>query len=268
MSVTIHLADARTVNTFEQTVDAAVTSPPYASARKDIAHVPPERYARWIIGALANIREALKPEGSLMLNLGRVFVDGEESDYHHQVLENAKATGLYHLDTIVWRKTNPPGRGGRYLTNAHEYVYWLGRSKNAYRGFDSVRTPYAPETLARYQRKWTNHASAKNGRGRPESGRTPHPLGAKPTSVFECTIGREKGNPHPTPMAMELARHLVKLSCPPGGTVLDPFMGSGNTGMAALESGRSFIGIDNDPRWVELATDRLNRYLPVEERTE
>ena len=54
------------------------------------------------------------------------------------------------------------------------------------------------------------------------------------------------GNHHPTVKPTELMRYLCRLVTPPGGTVLDPFMGSGSTGKAALREGFSFVGIDND----------------------
>ena len=53
-------------------------------------------------------------------------------------------------------------------------------------------------------------------------------------------------NPHPTVKPTELMRYLCRLVTPPGGTVLDPFMGSGSTGKAALREGFGFVGIDND----------------------
>ena len=57
---------------------------------------------------------------------------------------------------------------------------------------------------------------------------------------------REVKNNHPTVKPTELMRYLCRLVTPPGGTVLDPFMGSGSTGKAALKEGFGFVGIDND----------------------
>lgn len=55
-----------------------------------------------------------------------------------------------------------------------------------------------------------------------------------------------RGNHHPTVKPTELMRYLCRLVTPPGGTVLDPFMGSGSTGKAALKEGFGFVGVDND----------------------
>lgn len=61
---------------------------------------------------------------------------------------------------------------------------------------------------------------------------------------------------------VELMRWLVRLVTPPGGTVLDPFLGSGTTGMAALDEGFGFVGIDRDAHYVEIAEHRItHRHL-------
>ncbi len=64
-------------------------------------------------------------------------------------------------------------------------------------------------------------------------------------------------NPHPTLKPIELMRWLVRLACPPGGLVLDPFMGSGTTGVAATLEGRPFCGIEVQGRFVEIAGARI-----------
>lgn len=64
-------------------------------------------------------------------------------------------------------------------------------------------------------------------------------------------------HPHPTPKPLELMRWLVRLGCPTGGTVLDPYMGSGTTGEAALAEGMGFIGIELSPDHFVTASARL-----------
>ncbi|QIW86669.1 DNA methyltransferase [Klebsiella phage LASTA] len=96
-----------------------------------------------------------------------------------------------------------------------------------------------------------------------------------PHSASEMTGGRKEGsaglndpragagrtngakNNHPTIKPIALMKYLCRLVTPPGGTVLDPWMGSGSTGRAALEEGFSFIGIDMDPDFVTTASARI-----------
>ena len=70
---------------------------------------------------------------------------------------------------------------------------------------------------------------------------------------------KEKGkeNTHPTVKPIELMKYLVKLVAPKGALVLDPFMGSGTTGVAALEIGRRFLGIEKEPEYFKIAENRL-----------
>jgi hypothetical protein len=68
---------------------------------------------------------------------------------------------------------------------------------------------------------------------------------------------RDEGNNHPTVKPTDLMRYLCRLVTPPGGTVLDPFMGSGSTGKAAMLEGFDFIGIERDPEYVKIAEARI-----------
>jgi hypothetical protein len=68
---------------------------------------------------------------------------------------------------------------------------------------------------------------------------------------------RGLGNTHPTVKPIDLMEHLVKLVTPPGGTVLDCFMGSGTTGIAAMRAGFDFIGCELSPEFAEIARVRI-----------
>jgi site-specific DNA-methyltransferase (adenine-specific) len=70
-------------------------------------------------------------------------------------------------------------------------------------------------------------------------------------------LPRDMRNTHPTVKPVDLMRWLVRLITPPGGLVLDPFMGSGSTGKAALLDGFDFVGVDLDPKHVAIAEARL-----------
>jgi site-specific DNA-methyltransferase (adenine-specific) len=68
------------------------------------------------------------------------------------------------------------------------------------------------------------------------------------------------GNNHPTVKPIELMKYLIKLITPPGGTVLDPFNGSGSTGCAAVELGMTYVGCELDQRYVEIADKRIRAW--------
>lgn len=82
---------------------------------------------------------------------------------------------------------------------------------------------------------------------------------------FYCAKANKKdrgdGNDHPTVKPNALMRWLVRLVCPQGGIVLDPFMGSGSTGVACMQEGMEFVGIDKDKHYCDVADQRMRREL-------
>jgi site-specific DNA-methyltransferase (adenine-specific) len=84
------------------------------------------------------------------------------------------------------------------------------------------------------------------------------PSGNRKISARPDSPNAQRANDHPTVKPLELMRHLVRLVTPPGGTVLDPFAGSGTTLLAAQAEGFEWIGIELDPHYVEICEARLN----------
>jgi DNA modification methylase len=74
-------------------------------------------------------------------------------------------------------------------------------------------------------------------------------------------LGDKEHGEHPNEKPMRVMRKLVSLASDEGHTVLDPFMGSGTTGVACLRIGRRFIGIERDPKWFQVAVDRIKSEL-------
>lgn len=91
---------------------------------------------------------------------------------------------------------------------------------------------------------------------------TPYAGSGGASRFFYCpkpsTKERGKGNVHPTVKSIALMSWLVRLITPPGGTVLDPFMGSGTTGLACKEEGFDFIGIEQEEEYFEIARGRID----------
>ena len=85
-------------------------------------------------------------------------------------------------------------------------------------------------------------------------------------SIDNDVTGRfvtERKNVHPTVKPIELMKYLCRLVTPKGGTVLDPFMGSGSTGMAAKDEGFDFIGIEKEEEYFEIAQSRIKVTAPL-----
>jgi hypothetical protein len=95
-------------------------------------------------------------------------------------------------------------------------------------------------------------------------------VGAVPATLSLLSIVKEESawkpklNVHPTIKSQRLMRYLCRLITPPGGTVLDPFMGSGSTGCAAIQEGFRFIGIEREAEYLEIARRRIEHARKAE----
>jgi DNA modification methylase len=235
----------------DRSFDAVVTSPPYGDQRS-YGGAPPDEYADWIEPWLVELLRTCREAGSLMLNLGRIMRDGEEHPWALEVLMRAREVGWRWVDTIVWHKTNAmPLSHPAYLHGMHEFVWWLSPTTSCYRGYDSdTRRPHAEGTVRRIGQPYMRSKGEKGGYEL-------HPDGARPSTVFAAGVGATRGLKHPAPMAKALALHLVSLSCPFGGIVLDPFAGAMTTGVACLERGRRFVGVEHQLEAVQEGRERL-----------
>ncbi|KKM88727.1 hypothetical protein LCGC14_1255830 [marine sediment metagenome] len=74
-------------------------------------------------------------------------------------------------------------------------------------------------------------------------------------------MGSKLAHQHPAPFPEKLAEFFIRSFCIPGGTIIDPFLGSGTTGVVATQLGRRFIGIELNENYVQLARRRINKAL-------
>lgn len=232
-------------------VQCIVTSPPYLDARPEYPSPTIEEFEE-IFAELYRVCT-----GPALVNVGRLFRGGAESLWWVSLI-HAAAPNWRLLDTIVWIKPNANPIHGNVFANRHEYVLVLGDPGTTL-NVDAVRVPYAPESIARLRRGWTNHVGVKGDVERRRLTTEPNADGARAPSYVVIDVGREKGNEHPAPMPVDLALELVSVASWPGQIVLDPFMGSGTTGVAARRLGRHCIGIDRDADYLAIAAKRLQQ---------
>ena len=105
--------------------------------------------------------------------------------------------------------------------------------------------------------------AAKTARAEREAGC--EQLEARVSPIFSHGVGTPKAraNSHPTVKPIGLMRWIVRLVVPPGGVVLDPFAGSGSTGIAAVLEGRQFVGIERQAEYIQIARARLRHWTAV-----
>ncbi len=154
-------------------------------------------------------------------------------------------------------------------TRAHEFVFLLAKSERYFYDADAIAET-AKEPAPRYS--WQE----RKGRGEPtRRGATPHKFeGFISGGVGGDGITRNKRDvwtigPSPFPeahfavMPADLVKPCVRAGCPVGGTVLDPFAGSGTVGHVAISEGRSFVGIELNPEYAAMARRRISKASPA-----
>lgn len=247
---------------FNAQVDLIVTSPPYADARKNhYDSIHPDKYADWFLTFHEPFYNALKPDGSLVINIKDKVVDGVRHRYVWHMIEALSERGWYPIDDYLWQKPNPmPGYWPTRLRDGWEYCFHLSKSKRPYFNADAVRKPIGDWVESRLRNLGKNDVSRHNSVNASGFGRDISKWVGKqtvlPSNVLNIPlVGKNKG--HPAVFPVDLPLFFIKLLCPENGLVVDPFAGSGTTGIAALSLGRQCVLIDNNLEYCQQALERL-----------
>lgn len=243
-------------------VDLIVTSPPYADARqKHYDSIHPDKFVDWFLTFHDSFYKALKPTGSLVINIKDKVVDGVRHRYVWRTLEALAECGWYAIDDYIWNKPNPmPGRWPNRLSDGWEYCFHLAKSKRPYFNPDAVRKPIGNWVETRLKKLGENDLSRHNSANNSGFGRDLSRWVGKetvlPANVLTAAVvGRNKG--HPAVFPLELPTFFINLLSPEGGLIVDPFAGSGTTGLAAMSQGRNCILIDNNYTYYQESAKRL-----------
>lgn len=242
--------------------DLIVTSPPYADARKrHYDSIDPDDYADWFASFNDELVGALKPEGSLVVNIKDKVVNGVRHRYVWQTIMALERLGWHAIDDYLWHKPNAmPGYWPTRLRDAWEYCFHLSRTKRPYIDFEAVKRPIGEWATTRLARLGPNDTSRQNSANASGFGRNISRWAERstvlPDNVLSLPlVGKNKG--HPAVFPVELPAFFIRLLTPKDGLVIDPFGGSGTTAVAAFQEGRSCILIDNNPRYCRQARERL-----------
>ena len=238
----------------DQSIDLIMTSPPYADARKHTyGGVPPEEYVEWFIPFSIEMKRLLKPSGSFILNIKEKAVERQRSPYVLKlILTLIEHTGFLWIEEYIWHKSDPypvNPTSTKRLKDGWERLLHFGISKDYKFRHDHVI--HAAKEIQWRKRKLT----PKDNSGMIM--RKHNIFGRKiayPSNVIYGATSTAQG--HSAIYPEYLPAFFVKLLTDEGDTVLDPFCGSGTTCIVAKDSGRQWIGIDSDPKAVEVARKR------------
>jgi site-specific DNA-methyltransferase (adenine-specific)/site-specific DNA-methyltransferase (cytosine-N4-specific) len=254
---------------FAKQVDLIVTSPPYADARRNhYESVHPDKFVDWFLTFHEPFYNVLKPTGSLVINIKDKVVDGVRHRYVWHTIEALCERGWFAIDDYLWYKTNPmPGYWPTRLRDGWEYCFHLAKTKRPFFNPDAVRKPIGGWVESRLRNLGKNDLSRHNSVNDSGFGRDISKWVGKqtvlPSNVLTTPlVGKNKG--HPAVYPVELPQFFIKLLCPKDGLVVDPFCGSGTTGIAALSLGRCSVLIDNNPKYCKEAIKRLGNEVSAE----
>ncbi len=238
-----HVADA--------SVDLVIADPPYGLGKdygNDSDRLGAHEYLAWSRRWIDAIVPKLKANGSLY-----VFLTWQHSP---EVFSYIK-TRLAMVNEIIWDRRVPSmGGSTRKFSSVHDNIGFFVKSRDYHFDVDAVRIPYDAET------KKARSRSIFVGKKWLEEGYNPKDV----WSVSRLHRQHAEREDHPTQKPLEIIERMVLASSPPGGAVLDPFMGSGTSAAAALRHGRSFIGFELNPDYFAIVEKRVAKALNGSQR--
>ena len=269
--------------TLDMKASLIVTSPPYADARKShYDSISPDDYPKWFAGPEGFSEvfwKALEPEGSFVLNIKDKVVDGVRNHFVWKTVEQLEEKGWKSIDDYLWRKTNPmPGYWHNRLRDGWEYCFHLAKTTRPKMYQEQVKQPIGGWTNARLANLKGKDLKRQNSANKSGFGRdltywvnkdkvlpSNVIIADEPEAenVVELPIGIGREFQHPAVFPEGLPAFFIRLFTKTekdgfsNDLVIDPFGGSGTTGIAALNLHRNSILIDNNKEYCELAYKRI-----------
>lgn len=245
----LYLGDCREILPTLQPVDSVITSPPYAQQR-DYGK-PIEDWDALMIGCFSVVPFHEKTQ--LLVNLAQLHVKGEVDDYWNGWIKWMRENGWRYYGRYIWDKGfGAPGDWAGRLATAHEFIFHFNKSAVHPQRFIPTKqggTGKAGSSLRQ------NDGSLK---AFTQIGKKIQDLKIS-DSVIRMPPQQARGGPeseHPAVFPVKFPEWLSM--CWPGVT-LDPFMGSGTTGVACMNLGRKFIGIEIYPKYFDIACQRIEQ---------
>ncbi len=229
----------------ESSIDLIVTSPPYNVGIEYNSHNDSISYRDYLVWTERWLKKAfnlMKPDGRMCLNIPLDKNKGGQQSVYADITVIAKKIGWKYHSTIIWNEGNISRRTawGSWLSASAPYViapvetiviFYKKTWKKLRKGISDITKEEFIE--------WTNGLWTFSGESKKKIG-------------------------HPAPFPLELPKRCIKLFSYIGDLVLDPFLGSGSTVIAAHKLKRKSIGIEIDPTYFKLAISRISRECAIE----
>ena len=277
----------------DQSINTCITSPPYWGLRdydedKQLGmEDTPEEFVENLVQVFREVKRVLRDDGTVWLNLGDSYSSGGRTTTTNQSLRGDKDYGVtrpkpskgikpkdligipwrvafalqqdgwYLRQDIIWHKPNPmPESVKDRCTKAHEYIFLLSKSPKYYFDNEAIKEDAKTEPALRNKMGEGYQADYTKGKRFSDGERVWGSKKRNKRSVWTVTTKPFKGA-HFATFPMDLIEPCVLAGCPENGTVLDPFGGSGTTGIVASNHNRKAVLIELNAEYIEIAKQRI-----------
>jgi site-specific DNA-methyltransferase (adenine-specific) len=244
-------------------IDLIVTSPPYADQRSTTyGGIKPEDYVAWFLPRAQELFRVLKDDGTFILNIKEKVAKGERHTYVIELILEMRKQGWLWTEEFIWAKKNShPGKWPNRFRDSWERLLQFNKNTKFNMYQEAVMVPVGDWAKTRLKNlsetdKRRDNSKVGSGFGKNISAWLGREM-VYPNNVLY--IAPEASNKkHSAVFPVALPEWFIKLFTRPGDVVLDPFLGSGTTSVAAIRNDRNSIGIEVLKEYCDLAKARIN----------
>lgn len=223
----------------DNSVHLMITSPPYNVAKEYDEDLSLKEYLDFLNRVWEETYRVLVPGGRVCINVANL---GRKPyiPLHSYIIQGMQEIGYLMRGEIIWNKASS-------ASPSTAWGSWLSAANPVLRDIHEYILIFCKETFSRKRGSKSNTITKEQ-----------FLEWTKSVWTFPAVSAKKIG--HPAPFPEELPYRLIQLYSFKGDVILDPFVGSGTTCLAALKAGRNYVGYDNNPEYVKLAENRINSY--------
>ena len=248
----------------DNSIDLIFTSPPYADQRiNTYGGVKPSEYVDWFLPKAEQFLRVLKPTGTFILNIKERAVNGERHTYVIELILKMRDQGWLWTEEFMWHKKNSyPGKWPNRFRDSWERLLQFNKQRrfNMYQEEVMITVgDWAKTRLSSLSEtdKIRDESKAESGFGKNVSNWVGRDK-VYPTNVIHMATECSNRN-HSAAFPEDLPAWFIKLFTQAEDIVLDPFIGSGTTAVAAKRLKRSYVGIDINEEYCQQAKKRIGQ---------
>ena len=248
----------------DDSIDLIFTSPPYADRRqRTYGGVKPGQYVDWFLPKADEFFRVLKPSGTFVLNIKERVANGERHTYVIELILEMRKRGWLWTEEFMWHKKNSyPGKWPNRFRDNWERLIQFNKDRKFNMYQEAVMVPvggWAKHRLANLSEtdKTRDESRVGSGFGKNISNWVGRDM-VYPNNVLHMAT-ESSNKKHSAVFPVALPTWFIRLFTQYGDIVLDPFLGSGSTAVAALALGRHYLGIEINGEYVDLARERLSK---------